>query len=254
MFEPAGDGWMATELARGPWSPDALHGGPVAALLAGAAEDAGGDGFFTARISVDILRPIGFSPLALHADVVRPGRKVQLVEARLRDGANEVARAALWRVREDDLDVATPDEPPPFDPPSSGLPRATLRDDFTAFHNSGVEHRFVAGMIGEPGPASDWVRLLAPVVPDRDPSPLQRVLAAADFGNGVSSVLSWDDFAFINPELTVHLFRAPVGEWVALDAVTRLGPHGSGVAQSDLYDERGRIGSGLQALLVDPRG
>jgi hypothetical protein len=61
------------------------------------------------------------------------------------------------------------------------------------------------------------------------------------------------EYLFINTELTVHLARMPVGEWVCLDAVSRIGPRGVGVAQSVLWDERSRIGVSAQALLVAPR-
>jgi hypothetical protein len=80
------------------------------------------------------------------------------------------------------------------------------------------------------------------------------VLAAADFGNGISSVLDWSEHVFINPDLTVHLEREPEGEWIALDARTRIAPDGTGVAESVLSDERGRVGRAVQALLVDRRG
>ena len=43
LFTVLDDGRVqATELARGPWDPDALHGGPVAALAARALEAVGG--------------------------------------------------------------------------------------------------------------------------------------------------------------------------------------------------------------------
>jgi hypothetical protein len=62
---------------------------------------------------------------------------------------------------------------------------------------------------------------------------------------------------FINPDLTVHLFRLPVDEWVCLDAVTRIpagGGAGSvGLAESALFDRQGRIGRSLQSLLVSAR-
>ena len=61
------------------------------------------------------------------------------------------------------------------------------------------------------------------------------------------------EYLFINTELTVHLFRLPVGEWVCLDAVSRIDPSGVGVAESILWDEVGRLGRGNQALLVAPR-
>ena len=98
-----------------------------------------------------------------------------------------------------------------------------------------------------------WIRLLAPVVEGEEPSPLQRVAAAADFGNGVSRVLSWETHLFINPELTVHLLRPAEGAWICLDARTLIGGAGIGLAESALYDERGRIGGAAQSLLVDAR-
>jgi hypothetical protein len=58
---------------------------------------------------------------------------------------------------------------------------------------------------------------------------------------------------FINTELTVHLFGEPSGEWVCLDARTRIGPNGVGLATSILYDTERRIGVGNQALLIRPR-
>ena len=90
-----------------------------------------------------------------------------------------------------------------------------------------------------------------PLVAGEPTSPLCRVAAAADFGNGISWVLSRNDgYRFINPDLTIYLHRHPVGEWVALEAATtptaRLG-----LAESRLYDERGPIGRSVQSLLVE---
>ena len=96
-----------------------------------------------------------------------------------------------------------------------------------------------------------WFRLRVPVVGGEEPSPLQRVLVAADFGNGISSVLDYERFVFINPDLTIYLHRLPIGEWVCLEAVSRVEPQGIGLAESRLWDERGLIGRSLQSLLVD---
>jgi hypothetical protein len=122
-----------------------------------------------------------------------------------------------------------------------------------AFHSHGVEHRFVAGLFMESGPATDWIRLRVPVVPDEEPSPLQRTAAAADFGNGISRVSDFESLLFINPDLTIHLHRAPVGEWVCLDAVTWMEDRGLALAESRLYDQHGPIGRALQTLLIDRR-
>ena len=77
LFRRVGDGFVeATDLARGPWSPAALHGGPVAALIAQAIEELPNDGvaWFVARLTLDIERPVPLQPLAIEVVVTRPGR------------------------------------------------------------------------------------------------------------------------------------------------------------------------------------
>jgi hypothetical protein len=102
-------------------------------------------------------------------------------------------------------------------------------------------------------PATAWTRLRHPIVPDEPPSPLQRVLAVADSGNGISGELDLTNWHFINPELTVHLHREAVGEWVCLEAQTAISPGGVGLATSVLSDLDGPIGVGAQTLLVAQR-
>jgi hypothetical protein len=120
-----------------------------------------------------------------------------------------------------------------------------------AYHTDGVEHRVVRGVWGRPGPCTDWIRLRVPVVAGETPSPLQRTAAAADFGNGISSALPFGEWRFINPDLTIHLQRLPEGEWVCLDAVTWPEGQGLGLAESELFDESGRVGRSLQSLLLE---
>ena len=86
-----------------------------------------------------------------------------------------------------------------------------------------------------------------------EPSPRQRVLVVADSGNGVSNVLEWDRYLFVNTDLTVHFVREPVGEWVLLDAQTQLAEGGAGLASSVLSDRSGPVARGAQALFVAPR-
>jgi hypothetical protein len=122
----------------------------------------------------------------------------------------------------------------------------------SAFHSDAVEHRFVAGGFDRPGPSTDWIRLRVPLVAGEPLSPLARVVAVADFGNGISWVLSRNDgYRFINPDLTVYLHRLPAGEWVCLEAATAVEAHGIGLAESRLWDEHGPIGRALQSLLLE---
>jgi hypothetical protein len=196
------------------------------------------------------------SPLAVDARLLRPGRKVQLVGASLHAGSVEVARATALRIRTLDLPLpAAIVAPAPPPGPERGTPgRSAWNDliDYPAFHNQGIEHRFVAGGFDRPGAAIDWIRLCVPVVAGEDTSPLARVAAVADFGNGVSWVLSRNEgWQFINPDLTVALHRLPAGEWVCLEAETAVEPTAIGQAHSRLWDERGALGWAIQSLLLD---
>ncbi len=258
--ESGGERWWPTELARGPWSPDALHGGPVAALVARAAERCDPTpAMHVARVTLELLRPVPVAPLSVHSELVRPGQKVQEVSVSVAAAGRPVARAQVVRIRV--LEVAPGDQPagpgpasPPGPVPAAAPRGAPIPADYPAFHNGGAELRFDHGQATEPGTASVWVRLAVPVVADEVPSPLQRVVAAADFGNGVSGALPFQRYRFVNPDLTVYLVRPPAGEWIRLEARTDLGPPGTGLSQCVLHDEEGPIGRSLQSLVIEPRG
>jgi hypothetical protein len=256
LFVRDGDGFLPTPFSGSPWSEDALHGGPPAALLSRAIENfEGGNGFFVARITFELMRPVPHKTLTLDAELIRPGRKVQLVRASLRDGDREVMRATGLRIRRLSLELPKdlPAERAAAIPPPSTV-SVTPRSGawIEGFHTRGVEHRFVRGDFDEPGPATDWIRIVVPLLPDEPLSPLARACATADFGNGVSGMLQ-GSHTYVNPDLTVHLHRYPEGEWVCLDAVTRVGSQGMGIAESLIYDERGPIGRSVQSLIIEPR-
>ena len=83
--------------------------------------------------------------------------------------------------------------------------------------------------------------------------PLQRFLAVVDSANGVGAPLSVTGWTFLNTDLSVHLHRDPVGEWVGVEASTSIGPDGIGVCTAVLHDEHGPVGRSAQVLLVQPR-
>jgi hypothetical protein len=92
-----------------------------------------------------------------------------------------------------------------------------------------------------------------PLVEGEEPTPLQRLLIAADVGNGISGAVDFRRFVFVNVDLTVQIERLPEGEWVCVDAVTMPRPSGIATAESVLSDERGRVGRALQSLIVASR-
>ena len=257
LYAVDGDRFVPGTHTRGPWDPRHQHGGAPAALLARAVEQVETAGpMQVARLTYELLRPVPIEPLQLSTSVIRPGKKVQLVQASLHHDDVEVVRLTALRIRVADLPV--PEgllDPPPAPGPEAGrethFPGRTGEE--VSFFGSAIEARAVQGGFDAPGPAVVWFRLRVPVVAGEEPSPLVRVAAASDFGNGISWVLPPDRFVFINPELTVHLSRPPDGEWVCLQSTTVPGPSGVGLAESALYDQRGRIGRAVQALLLDAR-
>lgn len=262
LFEPTTAGgaegpraWMPTEWSRSPWSQDSLHGGAPAALLARAIEQQDNDGSMRlARITVELVRPVPVAPLTVTARLVRPGRKVQLVEAEIRAGDTQVARALGLRIARSDLDLPNEtvlEEEPPAPPESAE--RLTGEWGWSGLHNGGMDIRVVEGSFFKPGPATAWFRLCHEVVPGESPSAFLRAAAAGDFGNGLSQMFGMAEWSFVNPDLSVSLFREPEGEWIALRSRTFLDRNGSGLAESELYDSRGRIGRATQSLLVAPR-
>jgi hypothetical protein len=255
FYTADGERLVPSELTRGPWDPDAQHAGPPAALLGRAVErceprpDAQ-----VGRITFEILGPVPLAPLSASARVVRPGRSVELLEASLSGPDGEVMRASAWRLRTGPVEL---DPEPPSDPPPPGPDAGRGRDFFPVREQLGyhtaMEISFVKGGFLEPGPAMVWMRSRVPLVAGEQASPLQRLLIAADAGNGVSAALDWRRYLFINTDLSVHLKRLPEGDWVGLDAVTYPEPNGVGLADTVLWDERGRLGRAAQTLLVRSR-
>jgi acyl-coenzyme A thioesterase PaaI-like protein len=283
-FEP-------TEQARGPWDPRALHGGAPAALMTAALERIEpGEELPIARLSFEFLRPVPLTPLQLRTRITRPGRRVQALEAELlavaparngepsEQGAGEqvVCRARALRIQPAPgelparaLQVVEDRAPTALPGPQEGHEVRFALDDVErkSFAATAMEMRFITGRPlkgGLPevgissahtpvGAATVWMRLRHPLLPGEPASPLARVVATADFGNGVAAVLPFDEYLFINADLSIELDRRPEGEWIALDARTLLHPNGIGWAESLLHDERGPLGVARQALVVQPR-
>ena len=259
LFVSANGRFVASELARGPWDPGAQHGGAPAALLMRAFEQLpGAEKLAIARVTYELLRPAPLGELEVGAQVVRRGRRVQLLEGSIRtpDGT-EVVKARALQVRLADPSAPRTASSPPPTGPEQGREHVPGGEGFEPpyspmFAPDAIEIRFVRGVFGN-GPSTAWFRMRVPIVAGEEPSPLQRLAAAADFGNGISAVLPWDEYVFINPDLTLYIERPPTGEWVGLEAQTIIAPDGIATAESVLYDERGRVGRAIQALLVAPR-
>lgn len=253
LFTRDGDFYVPTPLTVGPWSPDAQHGGPPAALLTGAIDKAAAEvEMVLARVTIDLLRPVPLQPLHMSTEVLRPGKRVQLVAATLSQDGQPLVRALGLKIRMADLDLPFQQDDKPVPQPGEGRP-ARFFTDAGAFATEAMEIRMLEGDFAEPGPGKAWLRLRVPLVEGEETTGFERVAAAADFGNGISNLGGTERaWVFINPDLTINMARPPVGDWVFMDSRSQLHSTGTGLATSILGDEGGRLGIASQSLFVDP--
>jgi hypothetical protein len=249
FYESLGDDrFRSTERTEGPWSPELQHGGPPAALLIRALEACEPrEGTQLSRVTIDILGAVPVAELEVRAVVERPGRSVELLRAELSAGGRVAMRASAWRVTGAPVDAGEPEPPTPPLPPVESPPPVAIAD--TGYLQS-IEWRSVNGDWQNPGPATVWARPRVPLLEGESMSGLQRLFSVADSCSGISAALPWVGWMFINTDLSIHVTREPRGEWILLDAVTRISKSGAGLATAALGDEHGVLGRSAQTLLV----
>jgi hypothetical protein len=255
LFVPDGDGFRATPASLGPWGPDMLHGGAVSALCVQLLEEQGGAGWLPSRFTIDLVRPVTTGHLDIEGRVVRQGRRIQLLEAELQSEGKLAGRCTYLRMSEVPVELpdGAPVEPsePPADTPDQFRAAPLFEPDRVVFVRTGIEMR-----VPDPqkfGGGVAWYRLMLPVLPGREAPPMASVVAAGDFGNGLSGFRDRafpSGVTFLNADLDVHLFRPPAGHWVRLQAISAWNPNGTGLALGELADEHGPIGVSQQSLVL----
>jgi hypothetical protein len=250
--------YRPSALTRGPWHPEHQHAGPPIALMCRAIENAARKSGLThlSRLTANLLRPVPIRDLTVEVTTNYVGRNTGHFSARLIADQKEVANVTALAQRENDLKL--PDDLPGH--PLARAPRAPDESPAATFpfaarqvgYGDLVETRTARGLFFR-GPCAIWFRLRHPLVENEEPSVYQRVAVAADSGNGISAILDFAHYSFLNLDLTINLLRKPKGEWICLDARTLLGPNGCGLAESMLFDVEGLIGRATQSLAIRAR-
>jgi hypothetical protein len=238
----------------GPWSADTLQGSAYGALLVRALERSeAAEGMALARLSFDLWRPVTRERITPSVTVLRDGRKARTVESSLAQGGKPVARCTGVFLKADA--AATPlrveRKPPPLGPDAG----RTLPPQVKAWSPffTGVDTRVVEGDLLKPGPAAAWFNQTRPLVNAEPMSPLSHAVSAADLTSGISAVVNLKEWSFINPDLTVMLWRVPRVPWILLSAETCVGDQGTGVGRGTLSDLDGPFGACEQTLLFEKR-
>ena len=258
-YVPAGEGgWRSTELTRGPWHPEHQHAGPPIALVARQIERAAAPLGLShlARLTANLLRPIPIAELAVAVQTDYAGRNVAHYSATLASGGKPVALFTALVQREADLEMpeGLPGHPlprAPRPPESSPAAEFPFGSKLTGYPDL-VECRVAEGGFFR-GPCAIWFRLRRPLIEGEAASPIERVAVAADSGNGISAILDFKRYLFVNSDLTINLLRRPQGEWICVEARTLLGPSSGGIAEARIYDATGLVGRSIQSLALRMR-
>jgi len=259
-YAPAGEGaWHSSELTRGPWEHGHQHAGPPIALVARQIERAAAALGLThvARLTANLLRPIPIAEVVVTVHRDYAGRNAAHFSATLASEGKEVARLTALVQRESPLEIpeGLAGHPPPRAPksPEDSPPAAFPFGQKMTGYPDLVECRVAEGKFFR-GPCAIWFRLRHPLVAGEATSPIERVAVAADSGNGISAILDFRKYLFVNSDLTINLLRVPRGEWICIQAQTLLGPASGGIAEARIYDAEGLVGRSTQSLAVRLRG
>jgi hypothetical protein len=255
FFTPTGPNtWQPSEATIGAWSPGLQHGGPPIALLARALRrHPGPESLQIARLTVEFLGPVPVAPCTVAVKVLRPGKRIELLQAQMTAGGRTTLLAHAWRLER--LPGSSPPVADPYVPP--GLPDPQRTEFFRGVerfpYGDALEWRFVRGGFREPGPALVWGRPRIPLVAGEDTHGLEGLLTLLDSANGVSAVHDVRTHTFPPVDLTLNLHREPRGPWFGMDAQTMADEGGIGTVTAAVFDSHGPLGRSLHTLFVRPR-
>lgn len=260
LFRREGDRFVPTELAQGPWSPEALHGGSVASLLAyGVEQGKAAPDLAVTRMTIDLFRAVPKAPLRMETTPVRTGRRIQSLSVSLFADTTEVARATALlllpgRIELGERGTFTGDVPEGPETLATGplVPRDAQMTTLPGLHTTIEARRVTEHRYGKGGRAVAWLRFPVRVVEGEETSPVMRVAGTSDFGNGLAHIRMDDGTAFINTDISLYLHREPVGEWICLDVTSAAHDTGIGVIDGVVYDTEGPVGTLVQSILANP--
>lgn len=255
IFRREGAQLVPSLLAQGPWNPEHLHGGPICGALASAIERCESPvPMRVVRLSVEMSRAVTMAPFSVHAEVTRAGRRIQQIDARIDAEGRTLVRATALRVRVGERDdaIAIPfHEAVPVRAP--GPPRDA---DMIRLFSPGFI-RSLEFLRTRPATRTDhgiiWARMRVPLVEGEPVTPFVRLATVCDFASGTGNALDFARFTSINPDLSLHVLRAPRGEWIAITARSGIEADGIGQSHATLFDSEGPIARALVSLLVERR-
>jgi hypothetical protein len=255
-----GDAFVGTQCTAGSWHANGQSGGAVLALLGHVVEDVPTlTAMSLTRLTVDIVRPVPVGePLRIETEIIREGKKIQVVDLAICAGDVVTTRARALRIRDRDVTAmagmpasTSPLNPSTALPPPRGLSGVDHHPGVAEFLRRGAEMRRTVEPID--GTHAVWCRLRVPVVAGEPVRATSRAALPLDIVNLLGVDLDPARARSINPDVSGHLSRAPVGEWVAISGHTYYAHAvAHGVSMGVLSDEIGVFGITSTSQLLDP--
>ncbi|MGH3351740.1 MAG: thioesterase family protein [Nocardioides sp.] len=250
-FERTGSSvFRPTEHVGGAWNSDEQHIAPALGLLVHVVEQdrdvRRDDRLVVGRLSYDIWGTVPLAEVETSVRVLRPGRTIELVEATLTHAGRTVVTLRAWLMQGSDTTAVAGTSLTTMPPPD----RVPAWDPTTVWPGGFIASAQVRREQAEPGRALVWARTDVPILDDEPISNVARTAGLLDIINGMTVRADPREVAFPNLDLTAHLVREPVGDWLGFDASVSFGKAGLGVTSSVLHDETGPLGTMSQALTI----
>lgn len=260
LYVRDGDAFVGTACTKGSWHANGQSGGAVLALLGHVLEDVPALAPMSlSRLTVDLVRPVPVGErLWVRTAIAREGKKIQVVDLTVSTASADHVMARALRLRDADVTAVagvpsstSHTSPAAALPPPDELEGVDDRPGVADFLRYGAELRRSVEPIA--GHHAAWVRLRVPVVAGEPvrvtsrtalPMDCVNLIGVRDLGGGVSA---------INADVTAHVARAPVGEWVALTGNTWFA-HGvaHGLSAATMSDADGVFGVTSTSQLLQP--
>ena len=261
LFTRDGNTFHPTGLTRSFWSDEAQHGGPPVGILGRAIENVPTViPMQVVRLTVDLFREVPVNlPLTVETDIVRDGRRIQVVDAVVMTAGRKIARASGLKIRTTDVAIPSVNArwTQPLRPEEAGEVSwgrfGFDHSDHERFHSHSIEIRTIDDSFLTPGEGLSWVRLTVPVVEGEETTPFVRTATLSDVGNGNSMALDGREWLYVNPDVNLSLHRPLEGEWLGMRSLAHQHPSGIGCADSLIFDESGPIGRVGQSQILEPR-
>lgn len=246
--------YIPSEATIGPWSPDFQHGGPPSALLTHALRIyPSAFPLNITRVTIEILSGVPVKPCEIKVEVVRGGKRIELLRGEYISEGKTYLIAHAWRfVPEPGVTSVLSDsyEIPP-------LPEPQIYKSFQGVsyfpYGEALEWRFTKGTYYTFGPATVWTRPRIPLVENLVIDPLEALMLMVDSANGISAELDHRSWTFVPVDLTLGIHRQPEGEWVGMDACTVMEHDGIGQTTTTVFDSRGKVGQSVHSLFIRPK-